>query len=337
MRPNIDKIKTHFYMKNVFTALFLVFGGAVALAQTYVSLHISPTMTGIPFEMNTSVAHPSGDYNMAFSRFDYYISEVKIIHDGGQVTVVDPSLHFLVHAATDSVFSLGPHNVTAIEGVTFSVGVDATYNHTDPASYPSSNPLSPQSPDMNWGWASGYRFAAVEGMAGNNLAQMFQIHALGDGIYKTVTIMTEAEPGISVLVIHLSADYAKALTGIDVSSGLIEHSETGAAANLMKNMKDNVFSAWGTVGVVNPSFEGSFGVSPNPVLGTVPMVRFSLPSGNSYRVSVSDMTGRALYNSTLSADSQSLILDQLPKSGVFFVQLWQNGHAVASEKLVIIE
>lgn len=71
-------------------------------------------------------------------------------------------------------------NVNKVEAITFSVGVEQAYNHLDPASFPPDDPLAPQNPEMHWGWVSGYRFAAVEGEAGPNLDQHFEIHSIGD-------------------------------------------------------------------------------------------------------------------------------------------------------------
>lgn len=77
---------------------------------------------------------------------------------------------------------------------------------------------------MQWGGAAGYRFVAIEGVAGNNFANLFEIHALGDANYKTLTLATIAENlPTGDKTIHLVADYAQVLHTINVSAGLIVH------------------------------------------------------------------------------------------------------------------
>ena len=54
-------------------------------------------------------------------------------------------MYLLVRPAVDSMYDLGSHpDITNVESITFSVGVDQAHNHLDPASYPASHPLAPQ-------------------------------------------------------------------------------------------------------------------------------------------------------------------------------------------------
>lgn len=319
--------------------LSILFASAFAAnAQNEVMLHLAPRLGDKVFSLDQTIDHPGGTYKMKYTRFEYYISEIKITHDGGQIEPCT-GLTLLVRPALDSMYSLGQMpGITNVEAITFSVGVPQAVNHLDPASYPPGHPLAPQNPEMQWGWAAGYRFAAIEGQAGTNLSQNFQVHALGDANYKTQTITTHAEQAApDMKMIHIIADYSQALKGINVSGGLVVHGTTGAAVTLLTNFKNVVFSGTTMTSVFDPSFTGAFSVAPNPANGVAPTVNFSLPADNDYALTVTDLTGKIVGRQTLAAgENQSLLLEKMPTSGLFFVHLWQNGSPVAVEKLVVL-
>lgn len=323
------------------SALLLVLFSTFAFvvnAQNEIMLHLAPRLGSATFLLNTPFDHPSGSYQVKYTRFEYYVSEIKITHDGGQITPC-PDLYLLVRPALDSMYSLGQMpGVQNVEAITFSVGVPDSMNHADPSVLPTNHPLAPQNPSMHWGWSAGYRFAALEGVAGTNFSQTFEIHALGDANYKTQTISTTAEQvAPDVKVIHLVADYSLALKSINVSGGLVVHGATGAAVTLLNNFKNVVFTAE-TSAVIDPSFTGEFIVSPNPTAKDIaPQVNYSLPTGNNYELTVTDLAGKIVVRQPLTAgENQSILLEKMPTAGLFFVHLWQNAHAVAVEKLVVL-
>lgn len=325
-------------MKKACLLFVLLISFGAAHAQNEVMLHLAPRLGSNLFSLNQPVNHPSGNYQLKFTRFEFYIAEIKITHDGGQVTPC-PDLYLLVHPAIDSMYSLGQMaDVQNVESITFSVGVPSTVNHLDPASYPSGHPLAPQNPSMQWGWSAGYRFAAIEGVAGTNFSQTFEIHALGDANYKTQTLPAYAEQvNPEMKMIHITADYTDVLKNITVSGGLIVHGAGGAAVTLLNNFKNLVFTAE-TSGVTDPAFSGSFSVSPNPAKGVLPQVNLTLPDGGDYRLTVTDIIGKVLYDKVFaSVINQSLSLVEMTEPGLYFVQLWQNDKPVAVEKLVVLE
>lgn len=326
-------------MKKGLLLLMLAVSVFAANAQNEVVLHLAPRLGSAVFSLNQEIDHPGGTYKMKYTRFEYYISEIKIKHDGGQVTPCT-DLYLLVRPAQDSMYSLGQMpGITNVEAITFSVGVPQAVNHLDPAIYPAAHPLAPKNPEMQWGWSAGYRFAAIEGYAGTNLSQNFQVHALGDANYKTQTILTGAEQvAPDMKMIHLIADYQQAVKSINISGGLVVHGASGAAVTLLNNFKNVVFTADLMTSVFDPSFTGAFTVSPNPVAGfAAPTVNFTLPAGNDYALTVTDLTGKIIARQTLATgENQSVLLEKMPSAGLFFVHLWQNGSPVAVEKLVVL-
>lgn len=324
-------------MKKI-TLLFLLIS-AFANAQNEIMLHIAPRLGNQVFALNEAVNHPGGTYQMKFTRFEYYVSEIKITHDGGQVTPCT-GLYLLVRPATDSLFSLGQMpGIQNVEAITFSVGVDPTTNHLDPASYPAGNPLAPQNPSMHWGWSAGYRFAAIEGEAGTNLAQHFEIHALGDTNYKTQTISADAEQITpDMKMIHLVADYSQVVQNVNLSNGMIVHGTTGAAVTVLNNFNAVVFSAESSSATSAPSFKGTFNVSPNPASQNLASkISFSLPEGNNYELTVTNLQGEIITRQSLAAGAnQTIYLDVQPPAGLYLVCLWQNASPVVLEKLIVL-
>jgi hypothetical protein len=321
-------------MKKLLLSVLSFLSVLAVQAQNNIELHLSPRLGAAPFALNTPVS--AGSYEYKITRLEYYISEIKITHDGGQVTPMT-DLYLLVRPAVDSMYALGSYpGIVNVESITFSVGVDQAHNHLDPASYPANHPLAPQNPAMQWGWSAGYRFVAIEGKAGTNFANDYEIHALGDANYKTLTLNTVAENHSNGdKTIHLIADYAQVLNSINVSAGLIVHGSTGKAVTLMNNMKNVVFTAETPTMTIDPTFEGAFAVSPNPAAPGEAMVTMTLPAGYGYRVTLTDLTGRVIINQPISAETQSYPLFDDLNAGTYLVHLWQNEQPVAVEKLVI--
>ena len=164
-------------MRSLFSIVLFFTFAVMANAQVDVSIHMHQKLGDQPFGYN-SVVQTAAGYYIKVTRLQYYISEVKLIHDGGQITPVTDQ-YFLVTPTVDSILELGNFDITSLEGIEYSLGVDAGHNHLDPASYPSSHPLAPKNPSMHWGWTAGYRFIALEGFAGATsgaVTNNFQIH-----------------------------------------------------------------------------------------------------------------------------------------------------------------
>lgn len=305
-----------------------------ASAQSEVMLHFAHRVGEAPFAMGTTYMAP-GEYEFKFDRLEYYLSEIELIHDGGQVTPV-ANTWLLVRPAQQSSFSLGSHAITSLEGINFSVGVDSFTNHQDPASYAANHPLAPQNPSMHWGWQAGYRFAAVEGYSGSGLVFGYQIHALGNENYQDVSLSLDPISGSDTLRVNVLADYKAMFNEIDLSGGGITHGATGDAITLLANMGTSVFSQDTTSAstAVEPDFAGTFRVGPNPATGPA-QVYYELPGGFTYQLSLADLSGRVIQSETLTQRNGSLTLPPL-SGGLYFVRLQQNQRTVAIEKLSVL-
>ncbi|MDX1683807.1 MAG: MbnP family protein [Saprospiraceae bacterium] len=250
-------------MKHISAFLFILLSVSFIGAQKQVFLNIEQLAGNEPLVMSNSYSTDAG-YDLNFTRLQYYISEIFIIHDGGHETKLD-GLYILANALEDTGYDLGQVDVANIEGIRFHIGVDEKNNHSDPALWPSDHPLAPRFPTMHWGWAAGYRFAAIEGKAGLGLAFTYQVHALGDQHYGAVELAVTPRFEGDEIHIDLRADYLRLFDGLDVSFGLIEHSDAPKAAQLLTNLKEKVFTAASITSTNSLNFDGEFSVLGNPV------------------------------------------------------------------------
>jgi len=297
-------------------------------SQQNVSLKINHQLGSSAFALNQATTNNLGN-SFTITRLQYYISEIKLTHDGGLVTNV-PSTYILVDATTTTNVALGSFNITNLEGISFGIGVEAPMNNSDPSLHAAAHPLAPKSPSMHWGWASGYRFVAIEGNTGTNFSQIWQIHALGNRNYRTQSIVTSGNLQNGTIVAELDADYTQALTGITVNSNLLNHGEFNEAATLLTNFRTGVFTPL-TVGLNENSSLVKFGISPNPSAGEIKISLDNSYSNLSYKVM--DMVGREVMNGVLENSSNySLSIDQ---KGIYMINLFENGALIGSEKVIV--
>ncbi len=313
--------------------IFIIFLLSVSLqAQTDVYFKINHLLGSSPFAFGATASNNLGN-SFNVSRLQYYIAEVKIVHDGGQVTSV-PNTWFLVNANTQVNALLGNFNITTVEAIKFSIGVEQSYNHLDPASYPMSHPLAPKSPSMHWGWSAGYRFVAMEGKSGASMNQTYEFHALGDANYHTFTIPTSGTLNGSDLTLEINADYEKALYNINVASGNnIIHGETGKAADLLVNFSQNVFtSADGNNSIgLEETDPSKIVFYPNPSASKI----FISGTQKGASIQVFNSIGSLVLKTDL-ADHQKNIIE-LKTAGMYYFNIVENGNVIKSEKIIIIK
>ena len=319
----------------LFLAFCLVTSFNASFGQTNVTLHMQQSMGGAPFALNQELSDTMGNY-FTFTRLEYYISEVSLIHDGGQVTPAT-SLYLLVNPAVQSDFPIGSFPVTHLEGIQFSIGVDSAHNHSDPATYPLGHPLALRDPSMHWGWASGYRFVAFEGTSGFNsgiLPDVFQIHTIGDQNYKTVSFPLDLNASGNQLTIGLEADYLHLLDSIRFWGGVISHSTSGRAADLINNLATVVFTVSETTGIIDPAVSGTIGIQPNPVNG-FGQLNYAFAEQKHLQLSIVDINGRILHTAPLPGSEGSVLLpDQLP-SGMYVALIRNEQHIIATERFIV--
>lgn len=317
-------------MKNLYAIALSLFLSTFVFAQKDVELKMTHLLGSSPYLKNTTF-QTQGNYSANITRLQYYLSGIKIIHDGGKITEVKKTW-FLIDPEKDHTFPLGTHNVTNIEGIKFSIGVEKQSNHLDPSTYPSNHPLAHQNPIMHWGWASGYRFIALEGKAGVNKGTSYQIHSLGDKNYKETTVTTPAKTVGSKLVIEIEADYIQMFVNIDASTGVIEHGEDNEAATLASNMP-GVFKPKGSTSVKNHYNNNQISVSPNPSTDGVFNLTYNTPSEDISLI-IFDITGKKVTQIKPTWGIDKIDLSQQGK-GIYFMRVLNNETVLSTQKILI--
>ncbi len=241
-------------MKKIITLIAVVFA-LNAQAQQDVYVDFQPKVAGNYLILNTDVVSLNG-IAMNITYFNYYISNVHIIHDGGQNLDLSDTV-FIVKTDAHTLF-LGNLDVTNIESITFGVGVPQTPNHADISQYSTDNPLSWQDPSMHWGWTSGYKFMLCDGYGDSDSDgtpnALFQLHNLGDANYKNVSmpVIPTDFPTHKTIVIDCNLD--QWLFGIHPGTVGVHHGTTGVNTSVMNNVDNRpVFTLPGNAGIDSPT------------------------------------------------------------------------------------
>jgi hypothetical protein len=264
------------------------------------------------------------------SRLDYYISLIKLHHDGGSTTVVTNKYIFVSKGRAVNEL-LGSYDINVLDSITFSVGVEAIDNHADPTLWPSDHPLAPKSPEMHWGWAAGYRFVAIEGKSGANLQFNYEIHALGDELYKPTTIITNGTDQNGALIIAIDADYQQSFKGINMNKNVFQHGSNKEAITLLANYNNEIFTpAEATSGISNVAI-GELKTYPNPVVDGNLTISLTQDQTINATIVVRDVLGR-IYNQISKPDLQNEVI--IRQSGFYVVELLKAGKLTYRSSIV---
>lgn len=318
-------------MKHLFYTLCVLLSAIGVQGQTDVMLKINHKLNGNDFSFTQEAIN---NINIEFNvkRLQYYLSQISITHDGGKETQA-ADVYALVNANEETIINLGNYDITTVEAINFSVGVNTPENNEDPTQWPNDHPLYPKSPSMHWGWTAGYRFVAMEGYGSSSFNRKYEIHSLGNDNYFDVSIPTSATEDNSDLIIEINADYSRALENIDVSGGLISHGSTGKPVVLLKNFRDHVFTSMSGEGntlSIADHFTSEFVVYPNPSNGTITVSEFAahqVASIEIYNIHGEIVQRQAqIFSNTLSFE--------LPSPGVYFIELVYEDRSRITRKII---
>lgn len=325
-------IKINKMKKQIFFAIALMFVVTISKAQKNVILTISHKLGTSNFAFNQT-AQNNLMQDFRITRVDYYISGIKIIHDGGLETNV-PSHYILAKGSSNVVDTLGNFNVTNVEGIKFSIGVEAPINNADPSLQPSGHPLSYQNPSMHWGWASGYRFLALEGKTGSGFATTFEMHGLFNTNYFQQTVMAVGVNSGSDVYINLDADYTQALRDINLTTGPIDHGTNATDLKALQNFRDSVFKpGTGIPSSINNIDDNlSVNIYPNPTTSML-FIDFNDQKNIANRVLMIDMLSQVVLETTLSNKNEISIGNAA--KGVYLLQFYNFNNNVATRKIII--
>jgi hypothetical protein len=301
-------------------------------AQTDVRISINHLYDTNPIAFNTTLTNNQQE-EFEITRLEYYLTDITITHDGGQVTEASDA-YLLVNAENETNVLIGNYPITNLESIEFGIGVPADVNHEDPSAYDASHALSPKIPSMHWGWASGYRFIAYEGNSGNNLGTLFQFHALGDDNFFKQTITTSGVTSGSTLTVALDADYLQALNNIPVFDGPIKHGGNyPECIQLLDNFKTSVFSVSSSAPVSISEHQGTdVNIYPNPVTNTF-NVQLSDDLTDVVRYSIIDPLGKVVKQGGL-VEGEPISTSEL-SNGVYFLEVQSGASSIAKQSFIV--
>lgn len=317
--------------KSILTSVLALSISFSALAQKNVIFTIKHKLGSNNFAFNQATSNDLSN-NFSVTRIDYYVSKFVIIHDGAQTLSLPDSVIVLAKGTNNVSVNLGNYNVTNVEGITFSVGVPQSLNNTDPTLYKSPNPLAPQSPSMHWGWTAGFRFVAIEGKSGAVLNTTYEMHGLFNANYFSQTKMVTGVNSGNTIYINLDADYTKALKGINVTQGPIDHGVNATDLKVLQNFRDFVFSAGtGLPSAIASVYQNSdIRIFPNPSNGEITI---NNENNDFTALVINDITGKEIIKMELSNTAFNMI--NIPEKGIYVIVLKANNGASVVKKVIV--
>jgi hypothetical protein len=311
--------------------LILFISSAQLFAQKNIQLNINHKLGSSAFALDQAAYNNLGN-NFKVTRMAYYISNIKIVHDTGKVTNIS-NVYVLVDASAATSIDLGSRNIDSVEKIQFSIGVNAPVNNEDPAQWPESHALSPKSPSMHWGWASGYRFVAMEGKCGDGFNQNFELHGLGNGNYYQTEVITGGVKNGNNITITIDANYTEALKNISMWQGVNNHGETDEAQKILQNMRDFVFKkANNSTNLNDIATSHLFQIVPNPSNGQFKIIHNNHLSAIQ-SIEVFDMSGKIVLSLTAAESLNHEILIQ--EKGLYLVKILDTNNSSSIQKLIV--
>ncbi len=309
--------------------------------QKEVSLFLSHYYDGAEFTLDN---HYTLDDTITctISRLEYYLTINKLVSNSGEAIEYGGDFYTaendLISYDGKQVFintlknkySLGERNISDLITMEFNVGVAEDINHQDPTLWSSSHALAPKNPSMHWGWAAGYRFAAIEAMVDEDSDGLFesvlQYHAVGDILYMSQSLAINTVETEEEIIIYLDVHYDKLFTGINASNSGVFHGQQDQVVALMDNFAGNsVFTNSENLSLNSESLTNS--LSPNPFTNSL---KIELEKAS--KLKVYTILGDLLFETALNSGNSTIDTNWL-KQGVYIFKL-ENELATRSFKLL---
>jgi hypothetical protein len=309
------------------TVIFFCFWALQFLAQKNVFLNLHPVFSNQPFILLSNYQGNDGA-TVELEHFNYYVSDVKIIHDGGQELYLDASI-WLVTPMQYNLY-LGFLEVNQIDSVLFTIGVPKPYNTQagamaqDISTYPETHPLSFQSPSMYWGWAFGYMHMIVGGKADSNNDQIpdayFELHNLGNNNQQAVALPCVQTALGNQIDLNFTCHVDRWLNQMPLSTIGVLHGDTGLNAQILQNVNSqDVFTLAANAQISEiTAYDLVQMIQDNQCID----LHTDLPNRMTSLQIVSS-SGKEFSKMIPEGDTQKINLDKLP-SGMYFLQIELN-------------
>lgn len=311
----------------------------LGFAQKNIFLNIDPVFNNQTFIPQVVYMSNNGQ-NVALDYLKYYLSDISITHDGGQVLDLSQTV-YLMDDTNHSIY-LGAHNVTNIEQVYFLVGVPSRFNTqagalaVDISSYDANNALSFQSPSMYWGWQAGYMHMIVGGKADGNNDQIpeayFELHNLGDHNQQSVSFANvfQTNTTSSQIDLNFNCHIDHWLNGINLATVGVLHDETGINVQVMQNVNSKaVFAQVANASVPTITKEV---LQFSSMQGAIQCVWTNLDSA--LKLNLMDPNGKLLREQTVSNQQGQFTWIGLTP-GMYFIQFADQKGAIQSRQVLV--
>jgi hypothetical protein len=326
------------YMKHLLLAASFLLAFTIVRAQAIIELGLTPKVGVQPFALNQAFLDYSGK-TASLSRVHFYLCNFELVHDGGQVTAL-PNVYLLANPGREFYTLATVTNVTQVEKVRFSVGVDAAVNHDNPSGWPSGHPLSFQSPSQHWGWSSGYLFSTFEGDADSDnngtTDTQWEIHSLGDQLLRDVEVNVQPQSAMNVITLPLEYDLQAWLRGLNLATVGSQHSSSGAALSSANNIVTyQVFRSAGTVGVTDPQRVPllSFDLFDSER----PVVYWDAQGVEAVSLEIHDLNGQVVFRADGLATAGRQRIERKLAAGMYICSLSHQGDAIKTKKFMVMQ
>ena len=310
-------------MKNILLFFFCM-SASCLFGQINIELKLNHEFDGSSFMYNQVYTNttPHGK-KVELTRVQYYLSNFKLKHDGGQVT--DLSGVYVLASGNVSQYDLGSYNISQIDSFSFDLGVDSLNNHIGVSNWPSTHPLAAQAPAMDWGWPAGYLFLAVEGQVdadGDNVPETaFLMHGIGDHLLQKVNISSALSETGGTIEILLHVNIADWLKDIDLTNVGIQMN--GGAENQMLCANTNtysVFSTESTVGLGGSVVKPKNNIYVNYQLSYAPTICYQLITEKKVDLTLIDQNGRIVLKENALQSQGNFFIQKELANGMYIAQ-----------------
>lgn len=209
-------------------------------------LFFDHTFNGDKLLLETSFYNNSNNEQLQISKFNYIISNIRLMNDKGETFVYPKDESYFIIDSEKNQLSIDLQNVPAANytSITFGIGVDQEKYLTGETDQQEFWDLAAQH-DMTWAWITGYKFINMEGVfrsAEVDGTPKFSVHVGSHGTaldnYKEVTLTLPNSARVRNNLtpsIHFMVDANKILDGsnkIKLSDNL---NPAGTTASIMVN------------------------------------------------------------------------------------------------------
>lgn len=127
------------------------------------SMQIRHTYAGQRLTLDSIRYGTSANETYSISRLSYLLSGFALESQTGEWIELTGSVAWIDAGKRRTEFTLTEIPEGNYRAIRFSVGIDETRNHGDPAQYAATHPLNPNLNQLHWDWQGGYIFLALEG------------------------------------------------------------------------------------------------------------------------------------------------------------------------------